>query len=167
MIETMVAVVVFAMAAGAVSTTIAGTFSLGRSSEESGVAVDAGLSTLEDLRSELVFEEIFARYNDEPLDDPAAGISPGDDFTAGPLDAMSTDPDGFVGSIQFPGDGTVLLEDVFDPELGMPRDLNGDGLIDGVDHATDYRILPVRVRVQWIGKGGLQQVDLITTLVAK
>jgi hypothetical protein len=167
MLEVLLAIIVFTMAAGAVTTTIAQAFSLGRSSEESGTAMDACLSTLEDLRAEPVFEEVFLRYNANLLDNPVAGLSPGDDFAAGPLLPLPSDPDAFVGSIQFPGDGIQLLENVFDPELGMPRDLNGDGAIDAIDHWDDYQILPVRVRVAWVGKGGRQRVDLVTTLSRK
>jgi hypothetical protein len=48
--------------------------------------------------------------------------------------------------------------------LGMPRDLTGDILIDNFDHAADYRILPVRVRVSWTGKSGPRSIELQTLL---
>ena len=39
-------------------------------------------------------------------------------------------------------DGT-LREDLELPELGLPRDLDGDGAIDSEDHTVDFRLLPV------------------------
>jgi hypothetical protein len=38
--------------------------------------------------------------------------------------------------------------------LGCPRDLNADGLVDAADHRGDWVILPVRVRLQWMPRGG-------------
>jgi hypothetical protein len=58
----------------------------------------------------------------------------------------------------------VLREDVNLPELGMPRDLNGDGAVDAGNHSTDYRLLPVIVRVRWQGAGGPSQFELKTML---
>jgi hypothetical protein len=44
----------------------------------------------------------------------------------------------------------------------MPRDLNGDNIIDGEDHADDYLVLPVRIRIQWIGRMGPRTYALET-----
>ena len=74
------------------------------------------------------------------------------------------DPDGMAGEVIFPGGGFVLREDVTDRQLGMPRDLNGDGAWDGVNHADDYTVLPVAVRVRWTGAGGPQNLFFVTTL---
>jgi hypothetical protein len=47
----------------------------------------------------------------------------------------------------------------------MPRDLNGDGVIDSVTNcATTYKILPVRVRVRWTGAAGPAEVELHSML---
>ena len=53
--------------------------------------------------------------------------------------------------------------DVVDARLGMPRDLNGNG-VDGNDHAADYRILPVVVRFAWRGPGGPSRAEFRTIL---
>jgi len=58
----------------------------------------------------------------------------------------------------------LLREDVVLPKLGMPRDLNGDSMIDNVDHARDYFILPVHIRIEWIGSNGPRSFDLFTML---
>jgi hypothetical protein len=46
--------------------------------------------------------------------------------------------------------------------MGMPRDLDGDTFVDGDDHAGDYQILPVRVRLEWQGKGGARVLEVRT-----
>ena len=51
-----------------------------------------------------------------------------------------------------------------DPRLCMPRDLNGDKVIDGEDHSLDYMVLPVTVSVRWKGKGGVRTFELHTML---
>jgi hypothetical protein len=58
----------------------------------------------------------------------------------------------------------VLREDYVDPRFGMPRDLNGDSLIDDLDHATDYIVLPVHVQIRWRGSFGPRQHDVYTQI---
>jgi hypothetical protein len=62
------------------------------------------------------------------------------------------------------GGALELREDVVDAGLGMPRDLNLDGVIDALDHSGDYRILPVRVLVEWTGMSGNRTHRLETVL---
>ena len=57
-----------------------------------------------------------------------------------------------------------LREDYHDPELGLPRDLNGDSIIDAEDHAEDYILLPVLIRVEWAGRFGPRTYDTHTML---
>jgi hypothetical protein len=65
-------------------------------------------------------------------------------------------PDGFPGE---------LRESTVDASLGMPRDLNGDGVMHATNsYSTDYRVLPVRVRVTWTGTAGPGEVELRTLL---
>ena len=77
---------------------------------------------------------------------------------------QANDPDGFVGDIVFPevtlGGVTSLSERVVDARWGMPRDLNGDGVITGGAIPSAYMILPVRVRIQWRGVGGNRSIEL-------
>lgn len=62
-----------------------------------------------------------------------------------------------VGSIEL-----VLDETATDAELGvdlgMPRDLDGDGLVSSANVGADALILPVVVRARWRGARGEQQV---------
>ena len=46
----------------------------------------------------------------------------------------------------------------------MPRDLNGDSLIDDLNHASDYIVLPVHVQIRWRGSFGPRKYDLYTQI---
>jgi hypothetical protein len=137
--------------------------SLSEVTSEDRRAVLAAEELVEVLRS-LPRGEVFQRYNGTNVDDPPAGPSPGPGFDVAGLGAQAADADGRVGEVAFPGDGIVLREDLADPRLGMPRDLNGDGAIDADDHAADHLLLPVRVRIAWTGRGGDRQLEVHTSL---
>jgi type II secretory pathway pseudopilin PulG len=70
-----------------------------------------------------------------------------------------------LGEVCFPvseGEGGMeLREDV------AGRDLNGDGFIDSENHADDYKILPVTVKVRWKGTRGAREFELHSLLVRK
>ena len=85
------------------------------------------------------------------------------------VDGMNTSDGDPVGTIYFPTGQTVsgeygLLEYLPYGEIGMPRDLNGDGTIDQADHSDDYMILPVMVEVRWEGVLGERSIQLFTIL---
>ena len=133
-----------------------------------GRATQAARQVLEAIQAQS-FAEAFRAYNGTPADDPGGpGTAPGKNFSVPGLTPRANDPDGFVGEVIFPtppGQPGVLRENTVDPKLGMPRDLNGDGLINNLaDYSTTYTILPVRVRVQWTGAGGPGAVELRTLL---
>jgi hypothetical protein len=134
---------------------------------ENTLATQAARRVLEEIQAN-VFAEIFWRYNATTADDPGgAGTAQGSTFGVTGLSAAPDDPDGIVGEIVLPVDPAapaVLREDVVDASLGMPHDLDGDGVIDAADHAGDYRLLPVIVRVRWRGAGGVGTVELRTML---
>ncbi len=136
---------------------------------ETALAVAAVRDTLEDLLAE-DFAQVFALYNSDPADDPgAAGSAPGQRFAVAGLDAAPDAPNGLQGEIVFPTAldpllGLQLREDVELRVLGMPRDLSGDNVVDERDHATGYFILPVQVRVRWIGPNGPRQYEMATQL---
>lgn len=78
---------------------------------------------------------------------------------------------GQVGGMQQAGGGGVVVpaepewqlrEDFVDAELGMPRDLSGDSIVDDEDHSADYLILPIRIRMRWEGIYGDRTLDLYT-----
>ena len=72
-----------------------------------------------------------------------------------------------VVRVDFPGNGAELREDVVNPLLGLPRDLDGDGKIDSVDHSGDYMMLPVTIRVTWNGVAGPMTYEVRTFLTNK
>jgi len=165
LLEVMIAFTVLSIAIGAVTSSLLSTMSLRRINRETTIASDAAQSALEDITGG-DFATMFARFNATGADDPPAPMdSPGGSFAVLGLTANSGDADGVVGEIVFPGDGVVLREDSTDYALGMPRDLNGDGLIDANNHAGDYIVLPVRVRLVWSGEGGTRNIEFMTTLV--
>jgi type II secretory pathway pseudopilin PulG len=136
---------------------------------ESTTAKEAARQAIEMLQAQ-DFREVFLLYNDDPNDDPGGpGTAPGSAIDVEGLLPVAGAVNGAVGRIIFPtevGDmGDVeLREDAFDNALGMPRDLNGDGAIDSVDHADDYQLLPVRIRFEWTGKGGRANLEVKTLL---
>lgn len=139
------------------------------SNRETGLAVAAARNMLESLRSE-DFAEVYARYNSDPADDPGgAGSAPGHRFAVPGLDASADALDGLQGEVVFPTfedpvAGLQLREDVDLPELGMPRDLSGDNVVDEQDHSGGYFILPVLVRVRWRSPTGIRQYEMSTQL---
>jgi len=163
LIELLLTATVFTIGIGAVASSMVASRSLGNTVRETNRALEVGQSAVESVKGE-VFEEAFVRFNATAADDPALGDSPGNFFAARGLNLQVGDADGFVGEILFPGDGVQLREDFVDPELGMPRDLNGDGVVDAVDHSGDYNVLPIRVRLQWTGETGARSLDFVTLL---
>ena len=76
---------------------------------------------------------------------------------------LTHDPDGMAGRIVMPalvGVPGELREDLNDADLGLPRDLSGDGIWDADDHSVDYQLLPVRVLIEWKSKSGNRLVEL-------
>ena len=134
------------------------------------LATDGARQVVSDLQG-VGFEEVFGRFNSTRngnlLGDRA--ITAGG-FAIDGLDPLPGDADGLVGQIRFPevlpaGGGVQLREDVVDPDFGSPRDLNGDGVVgDALDHAGDYRVLPVVIEVDWRGPAGPAHVEFKTVL---
>jgi len=158
-----IALLIFVVGAGTAVQLLLGVMAHLRTSRERAQALEAAQNVLETLQGE-AFAEVFARFNATPADDPPLGVSPGRSFPVAGLNARPGDADGLPGEILFPGGGVLLLENVADVEVGMPRDLNGDGAIDAADHSADYRVLPVRVRVLWRGAGGDQELEIAAAL---
>jgi prepilin-type N-terminal cleavage/methylation domain-containing protein len=172
LVEVAAASAVLAIAAGGLLSAIVASMALNRVNNETGLAHAYAQRAIERIKG-VRFEEVFATFNTNAADDPlGAGTGFGANFEAFGLDPLATDLDGRPGEIIFPtvgvGGAQQLREDVDDPALGMPRDLNGDGLPpDTLDHAADYRLLPIRVRVQWRGVTGERSVVVETLLTSR
>jgi hypothetical protein len=166
LLELAITVTFMTIAFGAVVSTLTASIFLSRSNSENHEAFLAACSVIERLRSTR-FDQAFAAFNADPSDDPGgSGTAFGDAFDVTGLTPQADDVDGRVGEILFPGGGFVLRENVVDARLGLPRDLDGDGAIDGADHADDYQLLPVVVRVSWRGESGERALEF-TTLLAE
>jgi prepilin-type N-terminal cleavage/methylation domain-containing protein len=170
LVELMIVIAIIVVAFLAMSHTLVSSMQLTGVNKESALATDGLRDTMETLQGVQDFGSVFRLYNDNPLDDPGiAGSAPGSGFAVAGLQAVDGDPDGLAGEIVFPTDGIQLLENLAMPELGMPRDLNGNGGIDPIDVGPagddQYRILPVLIRLHWKGSG-LERTMEIRTLLA-
>lgn len=167
LIEIMLTTVVMLIAVGGLSSSILSSIRLSRVNDESARA-HAAARQMAEIIQDVDFDQIFVMFNDDASDDPV-GDAPGNLFDIAGLTAIAGDEDGAVGTILFPtvdtAGGRALREDIVDEDLGMPRDLNGDGVVDSSDHSGDYLILPVTIRVQWRGAAGNRQMDLDLVLV--
>lgn len=136
----------------------------GQMTAEHGVAMEAARQQLERLKC-VPLADLVALYDADGANDPGgANTAPGARFQVAGLPGWRDDADGWQGSIDLPLVAGALREDVVDPGLGMPRDLNMDGAIDAADHSADCRLVPVRVRVQWDGVRGAARIELRTFL---
>lgn len=163
-IELMVVMTILLVALTAFSGTVASAFNQRSVNRENALAATATGNLLETMRDQ-EFSELFALYNEDPADDPgAAGTAPGNRFTVEGLEPAPGAVGDAIGEVIFPGVAGQLREDVVDDRLGMPRDLDGDQVIDSVDHSGDYFRLPVAIRLRWTGKGGLREMTVHTML---
>jgi len=130
---------------------------------EADLATQAARETIEELQA-ADFATLHTTYGVPP-----GGAVPGNAFDVVGLNADPADPDGRVGEIVLPvvvaGGAVQVREDLQLPELGLPRDLNGDGVPDGLDHSADKQIMPVLVRLRWRGASGIARMEF-RTLVA-
>lgn len=133
------------------------------------LATQAAKAMLERIQSGAYLQS-FRSFNALGSDDPAgANTAQGANFAVPGLRAQPGDADGRPGEILFPtpaGQPGVLRENVVDAKLGMPHDLNGDGAIDALNHATDYKLLPVLVRVRWQSADGTRASTELKTIFA-
>jgi hypothetical protein len=162
----MIVISVLLVAFLAMSQSLVTSMRLTQINRESALATDGIHEVMEVLEGVEEFSQLYVLYNTIPDDDPGLeGSAPGSGFAVEGLAPVAEDPDGFVGEILFPTSGLELREDVVDEGMGMPRDLNGDGVIDALNHAGDYRILPVLVRLHWKGNGCERSME-VRTLIA-
>ena len=161
---------VLVVAVGGLSGALMSGINLSRSNDELELARARAFAMAEEIQASN-FDDIFALFNEDPDDDPGGiGTAPGAGFEIEGLVATGDDADGMVGRVIFPTEdndvaGLELREDVIDPALGMPRDLNGDGAVDGLNHEDDYVILPITVRIEWRGVSGNSQTEVNLLLI--
>jgi prepilin-type N-terminal cleavage/methylation domain-containing protein len=164
LIEVTISMAVMTIAMAMFSGVITTTTRIGSEKRLASVASHAARSQLERLRCQ-PFAQVWRLYNESSADDPAgAGTGPGPHFEVPGLKPLKGDADGFVGRVVLPHVGTALLENAVDEGFGLPRDLNGDTLIDERDHAGDYAILPVMVELEWDTPLGPRRLEMHTML---
>jgi prepilin-type N-terminal cleavage/methylation domain-containing protein len=178
-VELIIALSILLIAASIFYRMVASTAKLRQVNRENAVAADAARVLIEGMRNR-TFSELFALYNNDPNDDPGdPGTAPGSLFFVDRLKPLASSPGGLVGEVFLPtriievevaGGSTVVVEelwvceDTVDAGLGMPRDLNGDSVVDDQNHADDYIILPVRVVIRWQGMFGERSLRVVTML---
>jgi len=165
LVDLCVALVVLSISLGVLVGAVFSGIRLARTDEETALASQALRATLARLAS-LEPRNAFVILNAEDGDD-LQGQSAQTYLAV--QEELLTDRQGqpVTISVTFPVDPAnpgVVREDLELPALGMPRDLDGDGEIDGADHADDLVILPVLLRLDWEGAGGPQSVQMATIL---
>ena len=76
LVEVAVALLVLTAALGGTSYAVARAVALGRSQRETALAMEAALSVVETVKG-TPFDQVFVRFNQDPLDDPMGLASPG------------------------------------------------------------------------------------------
>jgi prepilin-type N-terminal cleavage/methylation domain-containing protein len=149
LVEMMLVMVVLTVAVSMLSSFVASTASMGPLQLQNAIASEAARAQLELMRTHSA-GQIFALFNDEPDDDPAgSGTAPGGNFFVPGLTSRLDDLDGLCGRIRFPTLNGGLNESIIDARLGMPRDLDLNGVLDALPVDTTYRILPVEIVIEW------------------
>ena len=160
----MISTVVLMTAVVGFSYGLASSTSLGRATREQGIAREGARTQIEQMRV-VEFENVLACFDDFAGNNPVGVAAPGANFDVMGLTPRPDDPDGRVGQIVFPlNEAGELREDLDFPRLGMPRDLTGEGDVDGLDHFGEYRVLPVLVRLEWRGAAGDATFEVVTIL---
>ncbi len=140
LVELLFALMLLSIGVVAFMLALSSSMRLARSSREKDLAVNGTRKMMEAVRN-YAFSEIFSAYDDY-------------NFDVEGLNACSSDADGHVGKVIIANSGSELRENITDDDFGLPRDLNGDGSTDGADHSGDYTLLPVTVRIEWLGAAG-------------
>ncbi len=162
MMEVMIAMMILAVAIAGLLATIIPASRLIMVNRETTIAMAAAMAMVEYMSDPALFPELFVLYNSNP------------DFDVPGLEPRGDNPT--VGKIHFPTYAGQLREDILDQEymdvgmdvhLGMPRDLGAPaGVIDAADHAGDYYILPVVIRLEWSGIAGSRSL-MMSSLIAE
>lgn len=152
LIEILIVIAILTVSMTMFAQTLSASARLDPVANETMLAAEGARVQIEKMRAQ-PFEDVYALYDANPANDPGgAGTAPGDTFSIPGLSPATVG--GVVGRVDFPTVSKQLRESSTDELLGMPRDLNGDGQIDSANHAGDYILLPIRVRVEWASKSG-------------
>jgi len=164
LVEMTVALALVAIGSTAVLLSMVYSLRLDATNRETTAASRSARRMLEQMRAEPL-QDVLVLFNADEDDDPGgAATAPGDTFAVSLLE-KAVNGMGLDGSIVLPLDDDGILRESADiPELGFPRDLNGDGVIDAGDRSGDLIALPVLVRVTWDGMHGDRSLSYRTVL---
>ncbi len=165
LVETALATTVLMIALMSASVATLRMHSLRRQNREKVLAQNALRSVAEQIHSvsgSMQGAEDMQDWIDAVMDTFGPGGTVGTTFAVPELTAQGQDDDAEVGAITLFTNETAT-DAAIGFEMGLPRDLNGDGLINDPD-VTDGvgdpgRILPVLLTVRWRGVSGLQRMD--------
>lgn len=165
LIEITISLALFTVGGLTMLGTMGSSMKLDVTNEQTARAVQAARSHLERMQT-TEFRRIYATYNETKVDDPdGVGTAVGGLFEVVGLRELVEQGTVTMGKTIFPALETgELREDLDRPDLGFPRDLNGDGRIDDQNHSGDYVILPVLVDIRWQGASGERSVRFYTVL---
>lgn len=162
LLETTSALFVLAIGVVSAASVLVSSLRLDVQNRETAAATCAAQAELETIRAQS-FSQIVALYDSNTANDPGgAGTAPGNSFWQSSLDKIGK-RSSVTATVLLPINGAgEVREDLNMPELGLPADLNGDGVVDSANHAADAIVLPVGVRVTWTGATGQQTYTLAT-----
>jgi len=165
LVEIVVVMAILTVSAAIYAQTVASSRLLEPIAVEKSLASEAARTALERIRAQPI-DQVLALYDADPANDPGGpGTAPGPTFQ---VEGLAPGAGGApVGRIDFPLVDGRLAEDLVDDMFGFPRDINGDGAIDALDHRADWVLLPVRVRLEWTprgGTGGTRDFEIYTML---
>lgn len=156
LIEVVLTMAVLLVGALAVTSTSVVTESLARTDRERRTVAMAVKSTVEEVKAAAVqaldAEEGWAR---SLAADYAAGGIPGNEVDVPGMTPI--EGENAVCAVQVVTDETLSDLDL-GVNLGMPRDLDGDGVVANTDVRGSATLLPVIVRAQWRGAAGTRQL---------
>ncbi len=153
LVEILVSLTLLAVGMLSLIATLAQNSRLQRVTHEKHLAIAGAESVLEDMRR-ADFGELITTYG-------TAG-SPGNNFDLIGLNARTSDADGHVGLVSFILDETAT--DTVAARFGLPRDLDGDGNATAINVSAGYRLLPVRIQIEWEGVGGASYLEFHAVL---
>ncbi len=179
LIEVLISVTLITVAVVGAMSSITSTASLGESNRESALAYRAAQRRLEQVQAS-AFEDAYALYNADPLDNPAGIAAPGPHFDVAGLAPQDSDADGRVGRVIFPisigaGPALVINADLEEPgydvrsswPTGVSRSYPPETDISSVrdlDMSSGYLLLPVRVEIRWTGASGDRSITVESIL---
>lgn len=163
LIEVLVTASVLLIGLMAMTSTSVVVNSLRRSASDQQRAQGALQAIVEDLHAiAREADSNSANWAGDILDVYGAGGNPGNQFDVDGLTPWAGNPN--VATVTVVTDETAT-DALLGAAVGMPRDLDGDGLATNVDVTDGASLLPAVVTLQWRGTSGQQQISQVVYLL--